>query len=187
MENQQASIAEAEPEKLEKEPVLTTGDTEMAASSIDGVAAAALRSVLQRVQQTAERCGRGSDRIRVVAVSKTKPVSLIRQVYDAGHRCFGENYVQEIVEKAPQVSLHPWVPLFLFNFNVLSRVCIHLSEFFDLLLLVNYKIENIVEIFSAKLQLPEDIEWHFIGNLQSNKVKPLLSMLPVSSSFSIHV
>ncbi|XP_057960930.1 uncharacterized protein LOC131152963 [Malania oleifera] len=99
-----------------------------ASSAVDGVAAAALRSVLQRVHQAAERCGRPSDQVRVVAASKTKPVSLIRQVYDAGHRCFGENYVQEIVEKAPQ--------------------------------------------------LPEDIEWHFIGNLQSNKVKPLLSGVP---------
>lgn len=75
-----------------------------AASATDGVAAAALRSVLHRVKQAAERSGRGSERIRVVAVSKTKPVPLLRQVYDAGHRCFGENYVQELVEKAPQVS-----------------------------------------------------------------------------------
>ena len=80
-------------------------EEEMAASSaaMDGVAASALRSVLQRVHQAAERCGRESQRIRVVAVSKTKPVSVIRQVYDAGHRCFAENYVQEFVQKAPQV------------------------------------------------------------------------------------
>ncbi|KAF5943641.1 hypothetical protein HYC85_017718 [Camellia sinensis] len=100
----------------------------MAASAMDGVAAAALRLVLHRVQQAAVRSGRSSDRIRVVAVSKTKSVSLIREVYDSGHRCFGENYVQEIIEKAPQ--------------------------------------------------LPDDIEWHFIGNLQSNKVKPLLAGVP---------
>ena len=42
---------------------------------------------------------------RVVAVSKTKPISAIREVYDAGHRHFGENYVQELLEKAPQVRL----------------------------------------------------------------------------------
>ncbi|KVG89851.1 Alanine racemase, N-terminal [Cynara cardunculus var. scolymus] len=71
---------------------------------MDGVAAAAaLRSVLHRVKQAAERSSRASDRIRVVAVSKTKPVSLLREVYDAGHRSFGENYVQEIIEKAPQL------------------------------------------------------------------------------------
>lgn len=41
--------------------------------------------------------------IRMVAVSKTKPVSLIKEVYEAGHRHFGENYVQEVTEKAPMV------------------------------------------------------------------------------------
>ncbi|KAJ7946325.1 Pyridoxal phosphate homeostasis protein [Quillaja saponaria] len=97
-------------------------------AAMDGIAAASLRSVIHRVQQAAERSGRGSQQIRVVAVSKTKPVSVIREVYDAGHRCFGENYVQELIEKAPQ--------------------------------------------------LPDDIEWHFIGNLQSNKVKPLLAGVP---------
>ncbi|XP_039054130.1 pyridoxal phosphate homeostasis protein-like [Hibiscus syriacus] len=81
-------------------------EQDMTASSatIDGIAASALWSVLQRVQQVAERCGRESQRIHVVAVSKTKPVSLVRQVYDAGHRCFCENYVQELVEKSLQLS-----------------------------------------------------------------------------------
>ncbi|CAN1811195.1 Pyridoxal phosphate homeostasis protein [Linum perenne] len=68
-----------------------------------GGAAAAFRSVAQRVHQAAERAGRGSHQVRLVAVSKTKPVSVLRQVYAAGHRCFGENYVQELIEKAPQV------------------------------------------------------------------------------------
>lgn len=57
----------------------------------------------------------------LVAVSKTKPVEDIRALYDAGQRDFGENYVQELVEK--------------------------------------------------QAQLPADIRWHFIGHLQSNKVK----------------
>ncbi|KAK4491739.1 hypothetical protein RD792_002514 [Penstemon davidsonii] len=100
----------------------------MAAPAVEGVAVTAMRAVLHRVRQAAERSGRRADDVRVVAVSKTKPVSLIVQVYDAGHRCFGENYVQEIIEKAPQ--------------------------------------------------LPEDIQWHFIGHLQSNKVKSLLTAVP---------
>lgn len=57
----------------------------------------------------------------LVAVSKTKPVEAIRALYDLGHRDFGENYVQELVDK--------------------------------------------------QAQLPADIRWHFIGHLQSNKVK----------------
>jgi pyridoxal phosphate enzyme (YggS family) len=59
--------------------------------------------------------------VKLIAVSKTKPVEQLLEAYHAGQRAFGENYVQEIVEKQPQ--------------------------------------------------LPTDIEWHFIGHLQSNKVK----------------
>lgn len=77
--------------------------TPAVAEGVSSVAATALRSVLRRAHQAAERSGRRPEAVRVVAVGKTKPVSLIRQLYDAGHRCFGENYVQEIVEKAPQV------------------------------------------------------------------------------------
>lgn len=59
--------------------------------------------------------------ITLVAVSKTKPVEDIRALYDIGQRDFGENYVQELVDK--------------------------------------------------QAVLPNDIRWHFIGHLQSNKVK----------------
>ncbi|HEY0749841.1 MAG TPA: YggS family pyridoxal phosphate-dependent enzyme [Chitinophagaceae bacterium] len=57
----------------------------------------------------------------LVAVSKTKSTEAIKELYDLGQRDFGENYVQELVEK--------------------------------------------------QTQLPQDIKWHFIGHLQSNKVK----------------
>jgi len=59
--------------------------------------------------------------VTLVAVSKTKPASDILDLYQLGQRDFGENYVQELVDKAAQ--------------------------------------------------LPTDICWHFIGHLQSNKVK----------------
>ena len=65
--------------------------------------------------------------ITLVAVSKTKPVEDILALYDLGHRDFGENYVQELVEKAEQ--------------------------------------------------LPNDIRWHFIGHLQTNKVKSIVSFI----------
>jgi pyridoxal phosphate enzyme (YggS family) len=62
-----------------------------------------------------------SDGVVLVAVSKTKPNTDILDLYSLGHRDFGENYVQELVEK--------------------------------------------------QAQLPADIRWHFIGHLQTNKVK----------------
>ncbi len=60
-------------------------------------------------------------KVTLVAVSKTKPVEDILELYNLGQRDFGENYVQELVDKYAQ--------------------------------------------------LPKDIHWHFIGHLQSNKVK----------------
>lgn len=41
--------------------------------------------------------------VTLVAVSKTKPVSMIQELYDAGQRDFGENKVQELMEKMPQL------------------------------------------------------------------------------------
>lgn len=144
----------------------------------EGVAVTALRSVILRVQQAAERAGSKPDRVRVVAVSKTKPISMIRQLYDAGHRCFGENYVQEIVDKAPQVHLQFFsdkYPTFFFKF-------IHWFSW-DIMI-ENKNYWQSVWIWSSRnfgfwawLQLPQDIDWHFIGHLQSNKVKTLLGML----------
>ena len=60
-----------------------------------------LADIRSRVQQIAA----GRDRKpTLVAVSKYKPAVDIQACYDAGHRHFGENYVQELVEKAEQVS-----------------------------------------------------------------------------------
>ncbi len=63
----------------------------------------------------------------LIAVSKMQTVESIRELYDLGHRDFGENYVQELLAKAES--------------------------------------------------LPGDIRWHFIGHLQSNKVKQILGIV----------
>jgi len=70
--------------------------------------------------------------VTLVAVSKTKPVEMLMQAYNAGFKRFGENYVQELVDK-------------------------HES-------------------------MPKDIEWHFIGHLQSNKVKYIASFVSLIHS-----
>ena len=93
------------------------------ATSTEGVASS-LRSVQERVTEVASSIR--SEPVQLVAVSKTKPVQLLQAAYNAGQRHFGENYVQELVEKASQ--------------------------------------------------MPSDIKWHFIGPLQSNKAKVLLSV-----------
>lgn len=74
----------------------------------------------------------------LVAVSKTKPIEDIQALYDLGQRDFGENYVQELVDK--------------------------------------------------QTVLPKDIRWHFIGHLQSNKVKfiaPFVYLIHGVDSFNL--
>ena len=64
-----------------------------------------LEEVRQRVEAAAATGARTATSPAVlVAVSKYKPASDVQACYDAGQRDFGENYVQELSEKAPQVS-----------------------------------------------------------------------------------
>lgn len=58
-----------------------------------------LTQVRNKISAAAMRCGRASEEVTLLAVSKTKPASAIAEAIDAGHRAFGENYVQEGVEK----------------------------------------------------------------------------------------
>lgn len=82
-----------------------------------------LKSVQKTLKQSTLDVHRPSNSVKLLAVSKTKPVSDIVLAYEAGQRLFGENYVQEGVEKIQALQ--------------------HLT----------------------------DIEWHFIGPLQSNKTR----------------
>ena len=76
--------------------------------------------------------------VTLIAVSKTKPKEDLMELYTLGHRAFGENYVQELVDK--------------------------------------------------QAVLPANINWHFIGHLQSNKVKyiaPFISMIHAVDSLKL--
>ncbi len=56
-------------------------------------------NVENRISKACARAGRDRSEVTLIAVSKTKPVDMLREIYDAGARCFGENKVQEICEK----------------------------------------------------------------------------------------
>ena len=62
-----------------------------------------LKEVQDNIEEAILRCGRNKDDVTLIAVSKTKPVSMIQEVYDLGVRDFGENRVQEILEKYDQL------------------------------------------------------------------------------------
>ena len=72
------------------------------------------------------------ENVKLVTVSKTNPAEKIKEVYDLGQRAFGENKVQELLEKQPV--------------------------------------------------LPNDIEWHLIGHLQTNKVKYIAGFISMIES-----
>jgi pyridoxal phosphate enzyme (YggS family) len=70
---------------------------------MEGVIAANLAAVRQRIEAAAGAAGRAPDAVTLVAVSKTHPASSVREALVAGHRTFGENRVQEALAKYPQL------------------------------------------------------------------------------------
>ena len=58
-----------------------------------------LITVQNKVNDACERAGRKTDEVTLIAVSKTKPVPMLLEAYNAGAREFGENKVQEIMDK----------------------------------------------------------------------------------------
>ena len=62
-----------------------------------------LAQVRKHMEEACRRAGRQTDEVTLIAVSKTKPVSMLMEAYEAGARDFGENKVQEILEKRPEI------------------------------------------------------------------------------------
>lgn len=58
-----------------------------------------LREVEERITAACQRAGRKREEVTLIAVSKTKPISMLQEIYDLGIRDFGENKVQELAEK----------------------------------------------------------------------------------------
>ena len=59
--------------------------------------------VKKRISESCRRCGRSENEVTLIAVSKTKPAEDIREIYDTGQRVFGENRVQEMCSKMPEL------------------------------------------------------------------------------------
>ena len=92
--------------------------------------AANWQRVRQRVAQAAERAGREAQAVCVVAVSKTKPVTMIEQAIAAGVTDVGENYVQEAAQKIPRTrALVRWHMIGHLQRNKAARAV----ELFDLI------------------------------------------------------
>lgn len=66
-----------------------------------------LQDVRSRIATAAQGCARAPEEITLLAVSKTKPVAAIAEAITAGQRAFGENYVQEGVDKVQHFATQP--------------------------------------------------------------------------------
>lgn len=55
----------------------------------------------ENITEACKKAGRDREQVSLIAVSKTKPVEMLREAYEAGVRNFGENRVQELTEKMP--------------------------------------------------------------------------------------
>lgn len=62
-----------------------------------------MEAVNKRIEKACLTAGRKREDVTLIAVSKTKPVELLKEAYDAGARDFGENKVQELQDKIPQL------------------------------------------------------------------------------------
>lgn len=91
-----------------------------------------LTQIHAQMDASARSAGRDPASVRLVAVSKTKPAAMVDEAAASGQIIFGENYVQELVAKAGQISA--------------------------------------------------PVEWHFIGHLQSNKVKQIAGLVSMIHS-----
>ena len=68
-----------------------------------------LAGVGAAIRAAALRCGRTADSVHLIAVSKTQPAGSIRTAFDAGQRQFGENYLQEALDKMAQLQDLPLI------------------------------------------------------------------------------
>ncbi|GLR75871.1 YggS family pyridoxal phosphate-dependent enzyme [Aliivibrio sifiae] len=87
-----------------------------------------IHQITLQIENSIQKCGRHPNSVQLLAVSKTKPIELLEQAIEIGQRAFGENYVQEGIEKV---------------------------QYFQ-----NSHSET-------------QLEWHFIGPIQSNKTRPI--------------
>ena len=93
--------------------------------------AANIADVQSNISQTLKDNNMTENSVRLIAVSKTKPVELLMQAYDAGQRYFGENYAQEIMSKAEEMPDDIKVRIFflirIFNVQSFSTFCSGIS------------------------------------------------------------
>ena len=124
-----------------------------------------LRSVHERISDAAARSGRNPDQIRLVAISKSQPAEAVRAAYTLGLREFGENRVQEGLEKQADLSDLPDLQWHMVG-HIQSRKARDVPAHFDLVHSVDrLKIARLLDQQAGadELNLPVFLECNVSG------------------------
>lgn len=113
----------------------------------------AYAEVNQRIAAAAARSGRSADQVVMVAVTKYATPDQIRQMVEMGHADLGESRVQQLQQRAPQLS----------EFLARKRTLAAAAS-------------------KADDRTPTQVRWHMIGHLQRNKVKPIVPLVSLIHS-----
>lgn len=117
-----------------------------------------LQEIKQQIAKAALEAGREENAVELIAVSKTKPMALIHEAYEAGQRDFGENRVQELREKYPELPDARWHMIGSLQRNKVKYIApfIHLIHSVDsrrLLVEINKQGEKCERVISCLLQM----------------------------------
>ena len=111
-----------------------------------------ITKVLQNIESACKRSHRSKEEVLLIAVSKTKPIEMLKEAYEAGIREFGENKVQELCDKEEKVK----------DFKTFHNQPESTEKQPD--------------------NSTNDIHWHMIGHLQRNKVKYIVDKVTLIHS-----
>ncbi len=113
----------------------------------------AYEHIKSRIAEAAGRSGRSADKVVMVAVTKYATPDQIRHIVEMGHADLGESRVQQLMQRAPQLS----------EFLIRKRTLAAAAS----------KVDD---------RTPDKVRWHMIGQLQRNKVKQVVPLVALIHS-----
>ena len=161
-----------------------------------------LETVEANIRKACANAGRSRDEVTLIAVSKTKPVSMLEEIYAEGIRTFGENKVQEILDKYDKVLPVRWHMIGHLQTNkvkyIIDKVClIHSVDSFRLAEEINRRaaqhgivMDILVQVnaacdeakFGVDMDAAEILVREILENCSSIRVRGLMTIAPYAEN-----
>ncbi len=137
-----------------------------------------LSRIKDQIKEAILKAGRKGDEVKLIAVSKTKPMELIHQAFEAGQVDFGENRVQEMKDKEPELPEAHWHLIGSLQRNKVKYIApwihlIHSVDSYRLLKEINKQGVKVERVIDCLLQMNISDEENKHG-LQESEVKEIL-------------